>query len=171
MLNEMFVLERGLAASGFVIGERHPDVQSPGRATALRLRLDPFGRPVELDLMGSDRVASLWTLRNGKHNSFPYVKLRRPVLSVPDDDAWHDAFRAGWSDSDRRQTLKRLAGDHPPDAAVGDSIMTGGPSGEASRPGSPPSMRCPMHPLACRRCFRALSGSTGLSRRPSSRRC
>lgn len=125
----MFVLERGLAASGFAIGARHPDVQSPGRATALRVRLDLAGRPVEVDLMDADRVASLWTLRNGKHNSFPYVKLRQPVLSVPDDDMWHDALREAWSDapaSDRRETLKHLAKDHPPDCAVGDSIMPSG---------------------------------------------
>src|SRR5580704_12124499 len=45
--------------------------------------LDASGTPVETTLLDADRVAKLWTLREGKHNSFPYIQLKRPLLSVP----------------------------------------------------------------------------------------
>jgi len=92
-------------------------VQSPGRSDAVHVRLDQSGAPVEVDLLKADRVSSLWTLRSGKHNSFPYVQLKRPLLSVPTSDQWRDEFLAGWwralSLADRRSKLRDLARAYP----------------------------------------------------------
>ncbi|MGH6897262.1 MAG: hypothetical protein ACREJ5_12065 [Geminicoccaceae bacterium] len=116
MLNEFVVLERGLSAAGFSVTPRHPDVQSPGRSDALHVRLDRSGTPTEASFIKSDRLASLWTLRTGKHNSFPYVQLKRPLLSVPEDAEWHEEFSREWkglSLGDRRRKLSQLAESNP----------------------------------------------------------
>jgi hypothetical protein len=117
LLNEFVVLERGLAAAGFSITPRHADVQSPGSMSdAVHVRLDGNGMPIEVSLLKSDRVASLWTLRNGKHNSFPYVQLKEPLLSVPTSSSWHKELIDVWkplSLVDRRRKLHELTNEHP----------------------------------------------------------
>ena len=115
MLNEVFALERGLSAAGFDVAPRHPDVSSPGRVDTLQVRLDKHGMPAEAAALGRDRVASLWTLRNGKHNSFPYVQLKQPLLSVPDGGNWRKAHNEAWkplAPSGRRQLLRDLTRDY-----------------------------------------------------------
>jgi hypothetical protein len=73
--------------------------------------------PVESTLLSDDRVATLWTLRDGKHNSFPYIKLKRPLLSVPADRTWRSAWSEKWkqlsSIGDRRRELFALAKSFP----------------------------------------------------------
>lgn len=115
MLNELYVLQRGLSSSGIEIVPRHADVSSPGRTDALQLRLDPTGAPAEVAALGRDRVAGLWTLRNGKHNSFPYVQLKQPLLAVPSSDAWRKAQGERWKGlppAGRRQCLLELVRNH-----------------------------------------------------------
>lgn len=116
MLNEIIALERGLVAAGFDVAPRHPDLSSPGRTEALRVRLDMAGQPVEVAGLERNRVAALWTLRNGKHNSFPYVQLKQPLLSVPEDAGWREAQAKVWkaaANPARRQLLRDLVRDHP----------------------------------------------------------
>lgn len=116
LLNEFVVLERGLTAAGLSVVPRHPDVQSPGKSDAVHVRLDQNGVPVEVAMLLADQVSALWTLRNGKHNSFPYLQLKKPLLSVPKSDAWHDKFMAEWkplSFADRRGTLHAVTKAHP----------------------------------------------------------
>jgi hypothetical protein len=117
LLNEFLVLERALVAAGFSVLPRHPDVQSPGKSAALHVRLDANGTPVESMLLPGDAVAKLWTLRDGKHNSFPYVQLKQPLLSVPRDREWHSTWSEKWkqlsSIGDRRRELCALAKSFP----------------------------------------------------------
>lgn len=119
MLNEFVVLERGLSSAGFSVTPWHPDVQSPGKSEALQVRLARDGTPTEVSLLRRDHVASLWTLRSGKHSSFPYMQLKSPLLSVPKDTDWHQVFSGEWSSlsaGDRRRRLNELAGRYPVDA-------------------------------------------------------
>ena len=123
MLNEIYGLGRGLSAAGIEVAPRHADVSSPGRTEALHVRLDANGSPAEVTALGPDRVSVLWTLRNGKHNSFPYVQMKRPLLIVPDDDTWRKVHGDAWKSmapSGRRQCLRDLARDYKvaPDACA-----------------------------------------------------
>lgn len=117
MLNEFIVLERGLAAAGFSVVPRHPDVQSPGKNEALHVRLDARSVPVESAAFTRERVSALWTLRDGKHNSFPFMQIKRPLLSVPNERDWHSAWSNKWKQltslGDRRRELCSLARDFP----------------------------------------------------------
>jgi hypothetical protein len=59
-------------------------------------------------------VSSLWTLRDGQHNSFPYVQLKAPLISIAKTE--HASFQAKWkhlSLADRRRKLRQLAKHHP----------------------------------------------------------
>lgn len=109
MLNELLSLERGLADAGFDVVPRHADVAAPGRTAALQVRLDTAGYPVELAALDANCVAQLWTLRNGKHNSFPYVQLKQPLLSgVTDEGGWKEMAAA-----EKRQLLRTWIGAYP----------------------------------------------------------
>lgn len=157
MLNELLSLERGLASAGFDVAPRHADVATPGRTVALQVRLDRAGHPVELAALDPDRVAQLWTLRNGKHNSFPYVQLKQPLLSgVTDAEGWKEMaaaekrrllrtwigaypaetgqapFGAGLRDSltRRKAALSTLAGREGAVPAVIDRVLAGNDGGE-----------------------------------------
>ena len=116
LLNEFVILENGLAAAGFSITRRHPDVQSPGKNNAIRVRLGENAEPVEVELLDADRVSSLFTFRNGNHNSFPYLQLKSPLLSVPTTEQWLDEFLTKWrcsSLAERRDTLRNLKKTYP----------------------------------------------------------
>jgi hypothetical protein len=116
LLNELLVLERGLAAAGFSIVPRHPNVQSPGKSAALHVRLDASGMPVESTFLPENRVDSLWTLRKGSHNSFPYIQMKQPLLSVPKDRNWHSNWSEKWkrlSLGEKRQELRNLIQQFP----------------------------------------------------------
>ena len=118
MLNEFVILQRGLEKAGFSSTPRHPDVQSPGRNEAIRIRLDQSGAPVETSLIDGKQLASGWTLRNGKRNSFPYMQLKLPLLSVPQGLDWQARFEEEWknhSAGDRRRRLAALAAEYPPE--------------------------------------------------------
>ena len=129
MLNELFALEQGLVAAGFEVAPRHPDLSSPGRTDALQLRLNVQGRPVEAAVLGRDRVAALWTLRSGKHNSFPYVQLKQPLLSIPSENDWRKVHVETWkplTPEGRRQFLRRIAHDHPVSAEATAALVSKG---------------------------------------------
>lgn len=84
MLNELLIAERGAHRAGLKMVERHPDVKDAGGVPTLLVRLEPDGhvasvRPVP-------REVTPWTLRDGQHNSFPFVQLKPPLWLVPDDD-------------------------------------------------------------------------------------
>jgi hypothetical protein len=111
MLNELFAMERGLAAAGVSIGAPHPDVKDVGRGDVLRLRLSARGEIHALEPIALDSRVCLWTLRDGQHNSFPYVK-NGPLLLVPDDDAWRREYFNVWkglaSIQEQRLELRRI---------------------------------------------------------------
>lgn len=114
MLNELFVLERGLSTAGLAIEVRHPDIKALGRAEALRVRLGPGGMLAAVEPVARELVAKLWTLRDGQHNSFPFIQIKRPLLTVPEasDKEWWKSHRERWKSekpAGRRRALGALA--------------------------------------------------------------
>lgn len=104
MLNEIFVLEKGLSAANIKVVSRHANVQSPGKSNAFHIRLNGYGRPVEASLLTKDRISNLWTLRNGNHNSFPYVQWD-PLLEVPNTaSGWSTRFSEDWHKAWKEQS-------------------------------------------------------------------
>jgi hypothetical protein len=68
----------------------------------------------EIDLLAPELTSRLWTLREGKHNSFPFLQLKR--RDVPDDTRWRKQQVDDWrkmKPAERRQGLRALAARFP----------------------------------------------------------
>jgi hypothetical protein len=93
MLNELFALERGLAAAGGTVEGRHPDVKDMAKSGLIRVRLRENGSLATVELVPKGGRGALWTLRDGQHNGFPGLKL--PGLDsaarAEHDTAWNSA--------------------------------------------------------------------------------
>jgi hypothetical protein len=110
MLSDLLVIDRSLQRAGFDIPLRHSAIKPPGRIPALQVRLDNSA-PVEVAFLPAERVSALWTFRAGNHNSFPFVKLNRPLLAGLGDNAdWTSMTIA-----ERRNHLRALAKARPVD--------------------------------------------------------
>lgn len=120
MLNELLLIERGLSQHGFAVARTHPDVKEVGQDAPLRVRLAADGRIVRIEIIEKEQ-ARLWTLRRGQHNSFPYMKLGRPLLSLPAQEADTKRQAEAWKKlkdaGARRNELLRLVAAFPMDEA------------------------------------------------------
>lgn len=110
MLNELASIRRGLTSAGIKPESVHPDVQPVSKnKKPLLLRLKPNGELEEIELLSG----SLWTFRDGKHNSFPFVSPP-PLLDLPSHE--REDFNKRWKDAtlaERRQALCQAAATHP----------------------------------------------------------
>lgn len=112
MLNELEAIRRGLTHAGIELETEHPDVQPVGKnKKPMLVRLNSDGALDGIELL-SDFTGRLWTLREGKHNSFPLVSPP-PLLDLPSPR--REAFYKSWKDAntiDRRKALCQAAGEY-----------------------------------------------------------
>jgi hypothetical protein len=114
MLNELLLIERGLTQHGLSLAESHPDVKEIGQDAPLRVRLAAGGTIARIETTEKGQVR--WTLRDGQHNSFPYVKIGRPLLSPIDDKVAEAETWKKFKDARaQRAELLRLLDNHPID--------------------------------------------------------
>lgn len=108
MLNELMIVERG-ARNTIKTTQRHPDVKDGRRMPSLLVGLDHKGQVVFVRPVPHE--VTVWTLRDGQHNSFPFVQLRDPLWKIPHSPE-NDAQRASLLEKDttlRRKLLFDLA--------------------------------------------------------------
>jgi len=86
MLNEGYYLYKSLERCGIRLTNRHPDVKEPGKKEGLIVGLNKKGEVTTLEYRKAEEVAQLWTTREGMHNSFPVLKLQRPLWKVKPND-------------------------------------------------------------------------------------
>lgn len=87
MLNEGHLLYKSLERCGIKLTNRHPDVKEPGKKDGLIVGLDEKSRVEKIEFRNSEDIKKLWTIREGNHNSFPVLKLQRPIWKVDKEDA------------------------------------------------------------------------------------
>lgn len=110
MLNELRLLERGLAEIGMAVEDRHPDLSTLLKADVIRVRLDGAGAIRAVEVLPEPAGGEVWTLRDGNHNGFPGLKTPAGLLD-PDAPtrAEHDAhWTAARSPAAKRAELERL---------------------------------------------------------------
>ncbi len=90
MLNELLVVERGAKQSGITVSKGHPDIKDAGRKPTLLVQLNDKGHPARVQPVVS--TVKPWTIRDGQHNSFPYVQLPSPLWTSADGDNWREEF-------------------------------------------------------------------------------
>ncbi len=86
MLNEGYVLFKSLERCGIRAPNRHRDVSEPGRKEGLVVGLNEKGTVQTLEYRKAEEMVKLWTIRDGKQNSFPILKLQRPLWKVDQND-------------------------------------------------------------------------------------
>ena len=84
MLNELFIAEQCAAAAGVDLPLGHSEICVAGKVPTLQVRLDSTG--VIVSVRPLPTTISPWTQRNGKKNSFPFVKMTKPLWMIPQDD-------------------------------------------------------------------------------------
>lgn len=107
MLNELEAIRRGLANAGTTLESVHPDVQPVSKTKKPSLvRLNANGELAGIELLSGSLSGHLWTFREGKHNSFPFVSAP-PLLGLSNPE--REAFNKSWKDAkptDRREALR-----------------------------------------------------------------
>lgn len=103
MLNEGYVLYKSLERCGIKLSKRHPDIKEPGKKDGLIVGLNTEGKVDRIEYRNKEDVSKLWTTREGNHNSFPVLKLQRPIWKVDKVDA----IRKNLDDLKKDETEKR----------------------------------------------------------------
>lgn len=97
MLNELEAIRRGLGTAGIKFEAAHPDVLSVSKnKKPLLVRLKTSGAIDRIELLSETLRGRLWTFRDGKHNSFPFVSPP-PLLDFTRLE--RDAFNKSWKDA------------------------------------------------------------------------
>ena len=92
MLNELYMIERGLRAAGVAVAAHDPGISLLSKSERpLRVRLAKDGKVDSVELIDAALVLKLWTQRDGNHNSFPLVKTNGGMLqSAQLFEQWDD---------------------------------------------------------------------------------
>lgn len=94
MLNELYQLSRNLQESGIQLVDLHQNIKTPGKAAGFIVGIDQNGMPHTVEPISAENMHKLWTLRKGQHNSFPYIKLKKPILDVMFDDPMYEKLKS-----------------------------------------------------------------------------
>jgi len=114
LLNELESIRLGLRDAGITLETKHPDVQPVSKnKRPLLLRLNADGNLAGVELLSTSLAGHLWTFREGKKNSFPFVSLL-PLLDLRSSE--REAFGKTWTRAtaaERRKVLCEAAQYYP----------------------------------------------------------
>lgn len=108
MLNELLLVEEGVNKGGFAPVQRNPAIMDVGKTPALLVQLDPGGSVAAVRAVPTNVTA--WTLRDGQHNSFPFVqpkKKKEPFWTIPTNPE-NESDRISVSDKKNKDRLGAL---------------------------------------------------------------
>ncbi len=94
MLNELYRLSNNLQKCGIQLGDLHQNIKTPGKAAGFIVGIDQNGIPKTVEYVSGQNMHRLWTLRKGQHNSFPYIKLKKPIFSTIYDDPVYEKLES-----------------------------------------------------------------------------
>lgn len=105
MLNELYQLSRNLQKSGIQVGKPHQYVESPGKSEGFIVYVNNTGLPEDIEHTTAEQMKRLWTLRKGNHNSFPFVKLKKPIWKLEVDNPAFNDFKNKKKYADKTNVL------------------------------------------------------------------
>jgi len=96
MLNELYELAVALDHHSLLKSATHPNIGTVGKAMCMLIELDRNGTPRTIRILQEDETSRLWKHNKGNHNSFPAIRIQKPLLSVDeskkiDDKKWKKA--------------------------------------------------------------------------------
>ena len=100
MLNELLVAERGARQAGVQMLVRHGDIHHAGRLPTLRVEMTSDSDVASVSPVPP--AVDAWTIRDGNHNSFPFVQIKAPFWQpLADHPLWDGSL--GRRDGDKRR--------------------------------------------------------------------
>lgn len=105
MLNELYRMSSNLKKCGIQLGDLHQNIKTPGKAAGFIVGIDENGKPKTVEHIIASDMHKLWTLRKGQHNSFPYIKLKKPILDVKFDDPMYEKFKSKKTGQEKKLVL------------------------------------------------------------------
>lgn len=82
MLNELYELSKSLEHYGLLQSTTHPNVNNVGKGYCLLVEIDKDGVPQEVRLLPKEETGMLWRHSKGNHNSFPAIRVQKPLLAA-----------------------------------------------------------------------------------------
>lgn len=117
MLNELALVEQALREAGLTTPSWDASIRESGHVPTLVVGLNEKGhvalvRPLPAEIES-------WTVRDGNQNSFPFIRLRAPLWTVPADAPGVDTIlQSHASSNERRRCLLGLAKAAAPDRSA-----------------------------------------------------
>ncbi len=105
MLNELYQLSRNLQKCGIQVGKPHQYVESPGKKEGFVVCVNNAGLPETIEYVTADQIKKLWKLCKGNHNSFPFVKLKKPIWKVTANSPAFGIFKGKKKYEEKRKSL------------------------------------------------------------------
>lgn len=111
MLNDLYMMAKNLEKQGIKPDPIHFDIHDSDQCHLI-VYLHKDGKPPTLQTLEKDEGSHLWTHRNGQHNSFPAVRLTKPLLAQSQSEKIKAALNSKkWKDlslDDKRAILESL---------------------------------------------------------------
>jgi hypothetical protein len=102
------VVERGARHAGVDMPQRHPELKETRQIPTLLVLLNEVGHVASVRPVPP--AVKPWTLRDGQHNSFPFVQPKHALLSIPEGDERVRTSKDG-RNTGRREAILSLATD------------------------------------------------------------
>lgn len=91
MLNELYELAVALQQHGLLQSTTHPSIGTVGKAMCMLIELDRSGTVRAIRFLQKDETSRLWKHSKGNHNSFPAIRIQKPLLSIDESEKIDDA--------------------------------------------------------------------------------
>ena len=100
MLNNFKVVTDSLMHHGLLQPTTHPNINNVGKAYSLLIELDREGTPRMIRFLEKEETGKLWRHSKGNHNSFPAIRVHKPLLTTSESEkidgkVWGKAKRSG----------------------------------------------------------------------------
>jgi hypothetical protein len=109
MLNEGYALYKSLKECDMIgkpsFMRGHRDVTNPGKSDGLIIGLNEKGHVSRIEFRNKQEMMKLWTITKGNHNSFPAIKLQRPLWNVKSNNPLRNNLKELKKNEQEKRTL------------------------------------------------------------------
>lgn len=82
MINELYELSKALEHHRLLQSTTNPNISNIGKADCLLFELDNYGVPQDIRVIAKADTAALWKHSKGNHNSFPAIRVQKPLMAI-----------------------------------------------------------------------------------------
>lgn len=96
MINELYGLSLALEKYHLLQSSTHPNVTQVGKSDVIIVEVNAKGEPKGLRFIQKAKMPELWKHSKGNHNSFPAIRIQKPLLAISeskkiDEASWKKA--------------------------------------------------------------------------------